>query len=69
MVRHTHDCDKCYPLGELGEYDLYFCEQGGTLPTVIARYSSNGPDYMSGLPSLLPPLQEAEKRARIVGLI
>lgn len=69
MKRHEHDCSKCYPLGEFGIADLYFCEQGGNFPTVIARYSSEGSDYSSGLPSILPDLQEAERRAKIVGLL
>jgi hypothetical protein len=36
-------------LGQHGESDLYFCQQMLGGPTVIARYSSEGPDYSSGL--------------------
>lgn len=46
-----HDCDSCTFLGCLHRegktYDLYYCKRGG--PTVIARFGSEGPDYMSGL--------------------
>ena len=45
----THDCDACTFLGTYDEADLYHCGQGGRIPTVIARYSSEGPDYASGL--------------------
>jgi len=49
---YTHDCEGCTHLGDIDVdgtvYDLYFCPQGYT-PTVIARFSSNGPDYVSGL--------------------
>lgn len=47
---HEHDCDTCRHLETIfikGEWrDLYFCDRsdGGTL---IARYSSDGPDYSS----------------------
>jgi hypothetical protein len=47
--RYKHDCHECIYLGQDKEYDLYFCPQLGTTPTVVARFSSNGPDYMSGL--------------------
>ena len=56
---YKHDCDKCTFLGTIlvkdidetgkegGEVDLYHCD--GNIPTVIARYSSDGPDYSSGI--------------------
>ena len=65
--RHEHDCSQCTFLGYYNEYDLYFCPQHG-VPTVIARFSSHGPDYTSGLHSQLPQLIEAENRAIIEGL-
>ena len=49
--RYRHDCDVCKFLGIFKDYDLYFCPQGGE-PTVIARYSSDGPDYLSGMPTM-----------------
>lgn len=70
---YEHDCDSCDYLGvyehtyegeETVTYDLYTCR--GRFPTVIARYSSHGPDYMSGLVfSRDPnsPLYEARIRA------
>jgi hypothetical protein len=52
-MTHTHDCDKCIFLEEFKTdekvYDLYFCGNGGPGPTVIARFSSEGKDYLSGL--------------------
>ena len=45
--RYQHDdCDACVYLGQFNEYDLYYCPGE---PTVIARASSNGPDYFSGI--------------------
>ena len=56
---HKHDCNKCTFLGtilvkhvdettEKGvEVDMYHCD--GSIPTVIARYSSDGSDYSSGI--------------------
>ena len=43
---HQHDCDRCVFLGTLDQRDLYFCPGE---PTVIARRSSDPPDYQSGL--------------------
>lgn len=47
--RFQHDCDSCLHLATIRLqrwFDLYFCERcdGGTL---IARFSSEGPDYSS----------------------
>lgn len=41
-----HDCDCCVYLGTFNNADLYFCPRG--IPTVISRFSSDGPDYCSG---------------------
>ena len=57
--RFKHDCDQCVCLGRHGDADLYYCPKG---PTVIARYSDEGSDYVSGMASSLPDLIEAEKR-------
>lgn len=73
-----HECPNCTFLGTIagdqGPYDLYHCPQG-LVPTVIARYSSDGPGYTSGWPSKrfarefpLSPLVEAAKRAIRRGL-
>lgn len=45
----THDCDGCGFLGSDQTHDYYFCGPSTPYPTVIARFSSRGPDYMSGL--------------------
>ena len=44
-----HDCDKCTFLGHWDGHDLYHCTAQITGPTVIARFSSFGPDYKSGV--------------------
>lgn len=50
---HAHDCKGCTYLGSrhigADTYDFYFCKQGGNLPTILGRWSSEGPDYTSGL--------------------
>ena len=67
----THDCDCCKFLGTYKKHDLYFCAQGGVLPTLIARHSNDGPDYISGLSfaAVSPLLGEAGKRAIAQGLL
>lgn len=47
--RHAHDCENCLFLGVHEEYDLYFCEQAAGGNTLVARYGSSGPDYISGI--------------------
>lgn len=51
VMRFIHDCDKCKPLGMMGDFDLYYCDQTGNVPTVIARFGDDGPEYISGLNS------------------
>lgn len=55
---HIHDCDGCVYLrtkeynGKV--YDLYECvgrlSSGRLITTYVARYSSDGPDYLSETP-------------------
>jgi len=50
--RYKHDCSNCMFLGNFIldiTYDLYVCSAGKNISTVVARYSSDGPDYLSGL--------------------
>jgi len=68
-ARYKHDCKNCTYLGQFNEYDLYFCLQGGKIPTVIARFSSEGPDYYSGITSNITELTEAKCRAITRGLL
>jgi hypothetical protein len=49
-VTHMHDCDQCVFIGASHSSrgkttDWYVC--GGSMPTVIGRHSSRGPDYWS----------------------
>ena len=69
--RYTHDCEGCTFLGISGNADLYFCEQGGTLKTIIARFSDNSSDYISGLAFAKnsPELAEAKRLATQRGLL
>lgn len=42
---YKHDCNECIFLGTFSSKDLYFCK---TEPTVIARYSDDGPAIFQG---------------------
>lgn len=44
--RYVHDCDRCVYLGQFEQYDLYYCPSE---PTIVCRFSSEDPDYNSGL--------------------
>jgi hypothetical protein len=46
--RYKHDCSNCTFLGRFRKYDLYFCPQTG-IPTLLARYSDEGSNYLSGM--------------------
>jgi hypothetical protein len=46
IPKFKHDCNVCNFLGHFENHDLYYCKNE---PTVIARFSSKGPDYSSGL--------------------
>lgn len=79
---YKHDCD-CIYLGEFDGSDLYYHPDNGPLTeTVIARHSSDGPDYTSGLVFSrryidisgkehygIPELVEARLRAEARGLM
>jgi len=60
----VHDCPDCTFLGCHDKFDLYHCRQHG-IPTVIARYGSDGPEYISGMNVKHPALIEAKKRAMV----
>ena len=68
-----HDCNQCVFLANFidtqNKYDLYFCKQGGILPTVIARYGNDGPEYTSGLNIPLRPLIHAQYLATQLGYL
>ena len=51
IPNHKHDCDNCTHLGSSESTDYYVCRRGtGSFnTTLIARYSSDGPDYGSGV--------------------
>lgn len=49
-VAYAHHCPICVylatlDLGSEGVFDLYYCRQDIDLPTLIARFGDNGPDY------------------------
>lgn len=76
--RYKHDCDHCRFLGRHLNADLYFCEcSNGSRnpryivlsPTVIARFSDSGSDYVSGLDNDAPCLVEARKRSIEAGYL
>jgi hypothetical protein len=64
-----HDCDTCIFLGIYNNHDLYY--HPGILSTIIARFSSDGPDYISGIVFARHNeiLAEAKWRAIKMGLI
>lgn len=73
---YQHDCSCCIFLGRQstphGEVDLYVHPDIGFSRSVIARYSSDGPEYSSGLVfsyGRIPPLTEARRRAQALGLL
>jgi hypothetical protein len=47
--RYEHECSHCVFLGRYYDADLYACVRNNLIDTVISRYSSDGPDYSSGL--------------------
>ncbi|MDD4081832.1 MAG: hypothetical protein PHD05_00460 [Sphaerochaetaceae bacterium] len=48
--RYIHDCSNCTFLGTFEEYDLYVCSYNNKIiKTVVGRFSSDGPDYISGV--------------------
>ena len=56
---YTHDCDKCVFIGMAGQYDCYLCDSGigGDVwggSTLVLRYGSDGPEYVSGPVRALP---------------
>lgn len=74
--RYQHDCECCKYLGEFGPLDLYVHAGEGRLrslpQTVIARASSEGPDYQSGMCfafGMNEALTEARRRAEAEGHI
>lgn len=69
--RWPHDCLDCTWLGQHGVHDLWFCTQGGTSPTVIARFGAPPDNYTSGLAlaGLSLPLSKAAALARARGLL
>lgn len=70
VMRYQHDCNHCVPLGQYQENDLYYCDQHG-MPTVIARYGNDGPDYTSGMgfADIDPRLGIARLMAKAMGLL
>lgn len=69
-ARHKHDCERCVYLGQHDEYDLYYCEQNAGSATLVARWSDDGPDYVSGLEQLNhPAIARAHEYATALELI
>lgn len=77
--RYEHDCTCCVFLGRYDEgdrpYDLYYHPDTGESRywiTIVARYSSEGANYMSGMcfgyTGRCRPLVEARRRAEAAGL-
>lgn len=74
--KYDHDCKKCVFLGNFTDdeidYDLYVCShEFPFIDTLIGRYSSDGPDYCSGVYFIktIAPIGEAYKRSLEKGYI
>lgn len=65
--RYHHDCIHCVYLGQIDNFDLYYCPQGGKVPTVIAKHGDD--EYLSGINSDYYALVEAQRLAVERGLI
>ena len=66
-----HDCESCVFLGHYNKNDLYCCEQGSEGSgrwTVIARRSSSGPDYSSGIVFATPDGNEWLYKAKLLAI-
>lgn len=50
-----HDCQRCRYLGSDNQHDHYVCESDSNLDmrSLVARYSSDGPDYISAPTSMV----------------
>ena len=46
MPQFEHDCTACKFIATINEMDIYLCPGNGD-PSIIARFSSDGPDYAS----------------------
>lgn len=66
----VHDCDCCKHLGTVtvydGTYDLYYCTQGCVGVTLLARWSDNGPDYVSCQPQYVGDLHNPALRIALI---
>jgi len=58
-------CENCTFLVHYKGRDLYHCTQGGRIPTVIARHSSEPPDYESGIFSASQMEEDAPLRVAL----
>lgn len=64
--RHVHDCDRCRFYRQDDEADVWFCldaEDPSVIRNVIVRYSSDPPDYSSGLEFAVTAKDTAARRA------
>ncbi len=47
---YKHDCKACVYLGEYRAHDLYYCNPHGvSAVVVVARFSDNPADFVSGV--------------------
>ncbi len=46
---YKHDCPSCVFLGKHRGNDLYFCDQGHNIPTVVARFGDEEHEYTSSI--------------------
>jgi len=67
----VHDCELCHFLGVFNGHDLYYCDKANPIPTVIARFGDDGPDYKSGLcfADVDKEIREGKRRAEMLGFL
>lgn len=69
--KHEHDCDTCIFLGtdENEPVDYYYHKEG--METLIARFSDQDSDYISGMVfvGMNPWITEADRRAKALGVL
>lgn len=71
-MRYKHgSCERCLPLGESGEYDLYYCTEGGIWgrPLLVLRYGDKESEYKCGFRLTDPHYYAAYKLAVEKGYI
>lgn len=63
---YKHDCHACVFLGRYHSHDLYICQPGEPVGTIIARHGNEGPDYGSGMEFGARPMRSGTDFDRVM---